>query len=188
MRAGFSFSYPSISLLLGQPLSIKRAMQERYMRKVVFSFLKVCLRIRIALCSLSLYTPSTVQCTCPVPPLPLWQRSVGLVQISWRSVMVPNCCSVSPSIRWTARHAVCHWYGTVRLKDPIHHGRRNFKDTNPLMSSLLVILFGVVKQFCRFLIWSEPECKTPAEYGLQYNSTTPGPPLTASHCLYTLYI
>jgi hypothetical protein len=30
MRAGFSFSYPSISLLLGQPLSIKRAMQERY--------------------------------------------------------------------------------------------------------------------------------------------------------------
>jgi hypothetical protein len=30
MRAGFSFSYPPISLLLGQPLSIKRAMQERY--------------------------------------------------------------------------------------------------------------------------------------------------------------
>ncbi len=32
------------------------------------------------------------------------------------------------------------------------HGRRNFKDTNPLMSSSLVILFGVVKQFGRFLI------------------------------------
>ncbi len=30
------------------------------------------------------------------------------------------------------------------------HGRRNFKDTNPLMSSLLVIFVGVVKQFCRF--------------------------------------
>ncbi len=30
------------------------------------------------------------------------------------------------------------------------HGRRNFKDTSPLMSSSLVILFGVVKQFCRF--------------------------------------
>jgi hypothetical protein len=30
------------------------------------------------------------------------------------------------------------------------HGRRNFKDTNPLMSSLLVILFGVVKQFFKF--------------------------------------
>ncbi len=29
------------------------------------------------------------------------------------------------------------------------HGRRNFKDTNPLMSSLLITLFGVVKQFCR---------------------------------------
>ncbi len=30
------------------------------------------------------------------------------------------------------------------------HGRRNLKDTNPLMSSSLVILFGVVKQFGRF--------------------------------------
>jgi hypothetical protein len=28
-------------------------------------------------------------------------------------------------------------------------GRRNFKDTNPLMSSTLATLFGVVKQFCR---------------------------------------
>ncbi len=35
------------------------------------------------------------------------------------------------------------------------------------MSSLLVILFGVVEQFSRFWIWSETECKTPAEYGLQ---------------------
>ncbi len=32
------------------------------------------------------------------------------------------------------------------------------------MSSSLVILFGVVKQFGRFWIWSETECKTPAEY------------------------
>jgi hypothetical protein len=30
MHAGFSFSYSSISVLLRQPLSIKRAMQERY--------------------------------------------------------------------------------------------------------------------------------------------------------------
>jgi hypothetical protein len=30
------------------------------------------------------------------------------------------------------------------------HGRRNFKDINPLMSSSLVILFGVVKLFGRF--------------------------------------
>jgi hypothetical protein len=66
------------------------------------------------------------------------------------------------------------------------HGRRNFKDTNPLMSSSLVILFGVVKQFCRFRIWSETECKTPAEYGPQYIST-PHPP-TVTHCLYILYI
>ncbi len=30
-----------------------------------------------------------------------------------------------------------------------------------------------MKQFCRFWIWSETECKTPADYGLQYNSTPP---------------
>jgi hypothetical protein len=29
-------------------------------------------------------------------------------------------------------------------------------------------LLGVVKQFCRFRIWSETECKTPAKYGPQY--------------------
>jgi hypothetical protein len=64
------------------------------------------------------------------------------------------------------------------------HGRRNFKDTIPLMSSSLVILFGVVKQFCRFPIWSDTECKTPAEYGPQYISTPPPP---HSHCLYSIY-
>jgi hypothetical protein len=31
------------------------------------------------------------------------------------------------------------------LTDPVNHGRRNFKDTNPLMSFSLVILFGVLK-------------------------------------------
>ncbi len=50
-----------------------------------------------------------------------------------------------------------------------------FKDTNPLMSSLLIILFGVVKQFCRFWIWSDTDCKTSAEYGPQYISTPPQP-------------
>ncbi len=38
----------------------------------------------------------------------------------------------------------------TKLLHPLTHGRRNFKDTNPLMSSSLVILFGVVKQFGRF--------------------------------------
>jgi hypothetical protein len=66
------------------------------------------------------------------------------------------------------------------------HGRRSFKDTNPLMSSSLVILFGAVNQFCRFRIWSETKCKTPAEYGPQYISTTPPPP-TVTHCLFILY-
>ncbi len=53
------------------------------------------------------------------------------------------------------------------------------------MLSSLVILFGVVKQFGRFLIWSETECKIPAEYGLQHNSHPPPPD---KHCLYILYI
>jgi hypothetical protein len=57
----------------------------------------------------------------------------------------------------------------------LEHGRRNFKDTIPLLSSLPVIFFGVVKHFCRFWIWSETECKTPAEYGLEHNSTPPHP-------------
>ncbi len=59
------------------------------------------------------------------------------------------------------------------------------------MSSLLVILFGVVKHFSRFWIWSETECKTPAEYGLQYNSTPPPPTPHAPqphNCLFILYI
>jgi hypothetical protein len=42
---------------------------------------------------------------------------------------------------------------------------KEVKYTNPSMSSSLVILFGAVKQFSRFRIWSETECKTPAEYG-----------------------
>ncbi len=41
-------------------------------------------------------------------------------------------------------------------------------------------LLGAVKKFCRFWIWSETECKTPAEYGLQHNSTPPPPAVT--HC------
>ncbi len=64
------------------------------------------------------------------------------------------------------------------------HGRRNFKDTNPLMSSSLVILFGVVKQFGSFWIWSETECEIPAEYGLQHNSPLPPLPQTHTVCIY----
>jgi hypothetical protein len=44
MRAGFSFSYPFISLLLGQPLSIKRAMQERYKKTCPIPLLDSLLR------------------------------------------------------------------------------------------------------------------------------------------------
>ncbi len=48
------------------------------------------------------------------------------------------------------------------LKTPIPYCR--------LYSSFLL---RVVKQFCRFGIWSETECKTPAEYGPQFISTPP---------------
>jgi hypothetical protein len=64
--------------------------------------------------------------------------------------------------------------------------KKELRDAIPLMSSSLVILFGVVKQFCWFQIWSEIECKTPAEYGPQYISTPPPPPVT--HYLYILHI
>jgi hypothetical protein len=36
MRAGFSFSYPPISLLLGQPLSIKKSYAGAIQRSFVF--------------------------------------------------------------------------------------------------------------------------------------------------------
>ncbi len=52
------------------------------------------------------------------------------------------------------------------------------------MSSLLVILFGVVKQFWRFWIWSETECKTPAEYGVctaQFHTPPPSHSLYVKH-------
>ncbi len=65
---------------------------------------------------------------------------------------------------------------------------KEVKDTYPLMSSSLVILFGEVKQFCRFRIWSETESKTPAEYGPQYILTPPPPPSTQSHIVvYTVH-
>ncbi len=59
------------------------------------------------------------------------------------------------------------------ISSMVYHGRRNYKDTNPLMSSLLVFLFGVVQQFCRVLnltrnrvlnscrIWSTTQLNTP---------------------------
>jgi hypothetical protein len=40
---------------------------------------------------------------------------------------------------------------------------------------------GVVEQYCRFLIWSDGECKTLAENGLQQDST---PPTPLSHTLF----
>ncbi len=48
---------------------------------------------------------------------------------------------------------------------------------------------GVVEQFCKFWIWSDTDCKTPKEYGLQHDSTptTPPPPPPHSMCFYILY-
>ncbi len=56
------------------------------------------------------------------------------------------------------------------------------------MSSSLVILFGVVKQFGRFWIWSETEYKIPAEYGLHcYSTIHPPPPQTHTVCIYCTF-
>jgi hypothetical protein len=52
----------------------------------------------------------------------------------------------------------------------------------------MVILFRVVKQFCRFWIWSETECKTPAEYVLQYNSTPSHPPHSHTLSVCTVHL
>jgi hypothetical protein len=65
---------------------------------------------------------------------------------------------------------------------PLICGRLLSMDEGTLKTSIpkcrlyWLFLFGVVKQFCRFWIWSETECKTPAEYGLQHNSTPCPPP------------
>ncbi len=53
------------------------------------------------------------------------------------------------------------------------------------MSSSLVILFGVLKQFGRFWIWTETECKIPAEYGLQHN---PPPPPDHTLSVYSVHL
>jgi hypothetical protein len=68
-----------------------------------------------------------------------------------------------------------HKFRNTGKAEGTSHGRRNVKDTNPLIRLYWSFLFGVVKQFCRFWIWSETECKTPAEYGLHYNATPPPP-------------
>jgi hypothetical protein len=44
-------------------------------------------------------------------------------------------------------------------------------------------LFRVGLAFCRFWIWSDTECKTPAEYGPQHNPDTT--PLPLIHCIRT---
>jgi hypothetical protein len=82
--------------------------------------------------------------------------------------------------------------GTIlgQLKTYVNEVRRLGMDKGTLKTPIpkcrlyWSFLFGVMNQFCRFSIWSETECKTPAEYGLQHNSTPP----TATHCLYLLYI
>ncbi len=56
------------------------------------------------------------------------------------------------------------------------------------MSSLLVIFFGVMKQFCRFWIWPETECKTSAEYAWStIQIDTPHPPQPHTVCVYCTF-
>jgi hypothetical protein len=60
------------------------------------------------------------------------------------------------------------------------------KTNHPRMSSLLVFLFGVVYQFCRFWIWSEKQSvKLPQNvvYNTTQHPSTPPPP-TATRLLW----
>ncbi len=73
-------------------------------------------------------------------------------------------CSVYLGVYYSKQHIqYCMDEGT--LKTPIPECRLYWS-----------FLFGVAKHFCRFWIWSETECKTPAEYGPKYISTPPSPP------------
>jgi hypothetical protein len=58
----------------------------------------------------------------------------------------PHKVVVAKNVEWAKKHFFVALVHAV----PMAHGRRNFKDTNPLILSSLVILFGVVKQFGRF--------------------------------------
>jgi hypothetical protein len=49
---------------------------------------------------------------------------------------------------------------------------------------LLGFCLGVIEQFCRFRIWSETECKTTAEFGLQHDSTPSAPSQPHTVCIY----
>ncbi len=68
----------------------------------------------------------------------------------------------------------------------LHMDEGTIKTPIPKCRLYWSFLFGVGKQFCRLWIWSETEWKTPAEYGLQHNSTLPPPPSPQPHtvCIY----
>ncbi len=103
------------------------------------------------------------------------------------AVLFPRFCKNLIAMNTVIPAGYLFW--VIRRWSPVvlNHGQRNFNDTNPLMSSSLVTLFGVVKQFCRFYIWSETECKTPAEYVLKHNPTSPLQPPPHSRTL-SVYI
>ncbi len=92
---------------------------------------------------------------------------------------------LTPVIFYTASEVWSQYLLPPSLYKHKLHGRRKLKTPFPKCHLYWSFLFGGVKQFCRFWTWSETECKTPAEYGLQHNSTPPPP---ATHCLYILYI
>ncbi len=115
-----------------------------------------------------------------------------------------NCTFMNSASGWGGGYSICtvcvggwgHGGGDgvwfvydVPLQLGYHHGRRNFKDTSPYCRLYWSFLFGVVKQFCRFWIWSVTECKILAEYGLQHNSTlsTPPPPQPQFVCIYCTF-
>ncbi len=101
---------------------------------------------------------------CPVPIVMYCFRLFSCLPLVLRLpllVVITVDCRVS----------VSGWLWLVRCMD-----EGTLKTPIPKCRLFWSFLFGVVKQFIRFWIWSETECKTPAEYDLQHNSTPPPPP------------
>jgi hypothetical protein len=70
---------------------------------------------------------------------------------------------------------------SLRLKSNHHAWERTLRQLFFFWSPPPLNLYlGVNKQFCRIGIWSNIECKSPAVYGLQHNTSLP------LHTLYTV--
>ncbi len=84
-------------------------------------------------------------------------------------------------IRLIESNAKCSYLKKLTYKGALRH---LFICVRP--PPLLGFYWGWIGNFFGFWIWSDTERHTPAEYGLQHNSTLPNPP-SVTHCLYIMY-